>query len=760
MNLTDEQTAIIEAARETRDNLAIIARAGCGKTFTLTQIAEVLPREDILCIAFNKAIAEEMRRHLPDNCESKTLHAIGYKAWWGFIRRKTSVSGGKIYTIMSEIIKSYEDELDADELAELWEDFADMMKAVSSGKMAGWLPEQFEGHWRPLVGDVDFFDSLDREYSPIQQDIIKTTSVESFKSALHEGRLDFDDMIFCPAICAVQWPSPSLTLVDEAQDLAPINHHIIRKIVRRSRIIAVGDPCQPLGTMITKVIKKGDRWNEPILKQVPIEDIQIGDTILGHNANGSFMYNRKVQGITRKPFSGNLVVAGPTRYTPNHHCYTRFASLANHWCIYLMQKGDAYRIGKARMSYGEQGLGPQIRAKAEGADAMWILSTFENETDAFIAEAVIQTEFGLSDLCFVDSNRPWLSSFWNEMKTLNLEARARACLEAYHREYNYPLWTPGDSIPSKRPFITRACNLLDGCELLPYREAKLTGKDSWESYSIAHETYDGDVISFTISDNHLYVADNIVTHNCQAIYGFRGADVRSMERMIDIFSMRKLPLTLTFRCPAEIVRNVHWRADDMRWSRDGGTVLRPITWRPEDLQLNDAIICRNNAPLFRMAIRLITASLLPEIAGRDIGAPLVKIMEKLSRNKKIVNKESHRLLLEWRDKQLSKARDGAAQSIHDRYECISIMLDQTETLGDAIAYLQHLLARDGRIRLMTGHKAKGLEFPRVFFLDQQLCNPKYEQDLNLRYVVETRAQDTLIYVTSESFITEEADEMS
>jgi DNA helicase-2/ATP-dependent DNA helicase PcrA len=484
MNLTDEQNAIIEAARETRDNLAIIARAGCGKTYTLTQIAEALPREDVLCIAFNKAIAEEMRARLPENCEAKTLHAIGYKAWWGFIRRKTSVSGGKIYSIMSEIIKSYEDELDADEMREIWEDFSDMMRAVSSGKMAGWLPEQFEGHWRPLVGDIEFFESLEREYSPLQQDIIKTTSVESFKSALHEGRLDFDDMIFCPAICAVQWPSPSLTLVDEAQDLAPINHHIIRKIVRRSRIIAVGD-------------------------------------------------------------------------------------------------------------------------------------------------------------------------------------------------------------------------------------------------------------------------------NFQAIYGFRGADVRSMQRMIDIFSMRKLPLTLTFRCPAEIVRNVHWRADDMRWSRDGGTVLRPITWRPEDLRLGDAIICRNNAPLFRMAIRLITAGLLPEIAGRDIGAPLVKIMEKLSRNKKIVNKESHRLLLEWRDKQLSRARNGAAQSIHDRYECISIMLDQTDTLGDAIAYLQHLLARDGRIRLMTGHKAKGLEFPRVFFLDQQLCNPKYEQDLNLRYVVETRAQDTLIYVTSDSFITDE-----
>jgi len=479
MNLTDEQAAIIEATRDSRDNLAIVARAGCGKTFTLTQIAEALPAEDILCIAFNKTIAEEMRLRLPANCESKTLHAIGYKAWWGFIRRKTSVSGGKIYAIMSDIIKSYSEDLSADEMSELWEDFSDMMKTVSTGKMNGWLPEEFEGHWRPLVSDIEFFDALPREYSPLQQDIIKTASVESFKSALHEGRLDFDDMIFCPAICAVKWPTPSLVLVDEAQDLAPINHHIIRKIVRKQRIIAVGDPYQ-------------------------------------------------------------------------------------------------------------------------------------------------------------------------------------------------------------------------------------------------------------------------------AVYGFRGADVRSMARMIEIFSMRQLPLTLTFRCPEAIVRNVHWRADDMRWSKLGGEVHRPVNWSPTDIQPNDAIICRNNAPLFRMAIKLIRAGHLPEIAGRDIAAPLTKIMEKLSKNKKIHNKESHRLLIEWRDKQLEKVREGAASSIHDKYECISIILDQTETLSDAIAYLKHLLSRDGRIRLMTGHKAKGLEFPRVWFLDPQLCNQKYEQDLNLKYVIETRAKKTLTYVSTDT----------
>jgi len=485
--LTEEQSAIINAATSSSANLAIVARAGCGKTFTLTQIAEALPQEDILCIAFNKAIATEMASRLPPNCESKTLHAIGYKAWWQYTRRKTKVDGKKVYDILSAIVGSYQNDLPQEEMSELWEDFSDMMKAVSSGKMNGWLPEAFSGHWKPLIDDFTFFESLEREFSEVQQDIIRTASVESFKRALHDGILDFDDMIFCPAICGVQWPSPSLTLIDEAQDLAPINHHCLRKIVRKSRIIAVGDPYQ-------------------------------------------------------------------------------------------------------------------------------------------------------------------------------------------------------------------------------------------------------------------------------AIYGFRGASTKSMRELIDMFNMETYPLTLTFRCAQEIVKNVHWRANDMRWTdqNTGGEVHRPVTWSAEDIQQNDAIICRNNAPLFNMAIRLIKEGLLPEIAGRDIAASLTKIMEKLSKNKQIKSEDAIELLKEWRDKQLKKAKEGAEAAIHDRFECIRIILDQTDTLGDGIAYLKHLLSREGRIRLMTGHKAKGLEFARVWFLDQHLCNPKYEQDLNLKYVIETRAERFLSYVTSDSFVSADA----
>lgn len=748
MQFTDEQRAIIEHISGPNKHLLVTARAGAAKTTTLVAAAEALPSTVRgLVLAFNKKIADEMKLRLPPNFRAMTLNGCGFDAWRRYIGRSTKVLADKNFFILKEFI----DQLSAEDREAAWNSMSDLKRAISSAKTYGYIPQPLPSTYRPLMSSDEFYnEALFIETSQLERELIDATLTESWKQTC-AGVLDFDDMVLAPAVAPVSFPHYDFILVDEAQDLAGINHVMLKKLVRGpTRLVAVGDPCQPLGTLITRVKKKGDRWNEPQLEQVPIEEIALGDTVLGHNANGSFMFNRRIEGITRKPFEGNLVVAGPTRYTPNHHCYTRFASLADHWCIYLMRKGDAYRVGKARMSYGEQGLGPQIRAKAEGADAMWILSTYEDETSAFIAEAVIQTEFGLSDLCFIDPLRPWLSSFWKEMQTLNLESRARACLTAYHREFDYPLWTSGDSIPAKRPFITRACNLLSGCEFLLYEGEKKTGRESWTPLPITYEPYSGDVISFTISDNHLYVADNIVTHNCQAIYGFRGADSASMTSLKNLFDAPNLYLTTSFRCSKAVCINAQWRAPDMRypeWAAEGSVQHRTI-WSVADIPDEAAILCRNNAPLFSMAIQLLRAGRHPELKGRDMLASVLTKMKKLGRAD--TKREALLPKIEKLREQLrKKQRD--QRLADDTIECILVFVNETDTLGAAMAFAEAIATREGRIKLYTGHGAKGLEFDTVLFLDQHLLDIKRGQDANVKYVIETRAKRDLIYVTSEGF---------
>lgn len=476
---TPEQQTIVKAARETSDNLSVVARAGAAKTSTLILIAEALPEADILCLAFNKAIATEMSERLPPNCEAKTLHSLGSRAWFQFTRKRAVVKKDKVFNLLKHEIENLDSPGDKDEAYEM---MAETLDYIRKSKQAGYLPDKYKGHWKSLINDDEFFASLPLEPTPLQQYLIQAVCVESFKSAL-VGEIDFDDMIMCPAITQSPWPVPSITLVDEAQDLAPINHHILRKVVRNRRLIAVGDPCQ-------------------------------------------------------------------------------------------------------------------------------------------------------------------------------------------------------------------------------------------------------------------------------AIYGFRGADTQSMTNLARIFNTTQYHLTISFRCASKITLNASWRAPDMKspeWAEEG--VVKTVkTWEPDDLELGDAIICRNNAPLFSLGIKLIEADKLPEIAGRDIAASLKKIMKKLG-GKAVKREIAIAALDDWKEKELKRARDGAKNGIHDRYNCIRIFLDKTETLGDAQFYLDSLLNRTGRTHLMTGHKSKGLEFDNVWFLDQHLCNLNYEQDANIKYVIETRAKRKLTYCYSEGFIT-------
>ena len=57
---TSEQLEVIRLVRETKDNLLINALAGTGKTTTLEMIVASAKESPILCLAFNKKIAEEM----------------------------------------------------------------------------------------------------------------------------------------------------------------------------------------------------------------------------------------------------------------------------------------------------------------------------------------------------------------------------------------------------------------------------------------------------------------------------------------------------------------------------------------------------------------------------------------------------------------------------------------------------------------------------------------------------------------------------
>jgi superfamily I DNA/RNA helicase len=242
----------------------------------------------------------------------------------------------------------------------------------------------------------------------------------------------------------------------------------------------------------------------------------------------------------------------------------------------------------------------------------------------------------------------------------------------------------------------------------------------------------------------------------QAIYGFRGAHEESMALLQESFKMTPRILSISFRCPIAVVKEAQWRAPHMQWPEwaKEGAVLTLPEWDASSVPESAAIICRNNAPLFNMAIKLLKNGRRPQIIGNDIGKALIKVMRKLGKMS-MDRVEVEIAIDQWCEDKMKKSRNKG--KIIDQAQCMKIFAAQGENLGDAVAYAEHLFNSQGPIMLMTVHKSKGLEFDTVFILDRKLINIEEGQESNILYVAQTRAKKELIYVTSDSFVDEAGD---
>lgn len=244
-----------------------------------------------------------------------------------------------------------------------------------------------------------------------------------------------------------------------------------------------------------------------------------------------------------------------------------------------------------------------------------------------------------------------------------------------------------------------------------------------------------------------------VGDECQAIYGFRGAHANSMSMLQDKFAMTPYVLSISFRCPQSVVAEARWRAPHMQWPSwaKPGTVRHLPSWSASDLPEEAAIICRNNAPLFATAIRLLKNGRYPELIGNDLGKALIKILKSFGFGG-LPQAEVLSAIQVWKEEKLEKSREKG--KIIDQAECLKVFAEAGTNLADAIAYAENIFRQSGPIKLMTGHKSKGLEFNDVFILDRHLVDEKNKesQDRNLLYVMQTRAKNSLTYIDSERFV--------
>jgi hypothetical protein len=252
----------------------------------------------------------------------------------------------------------------------------------------------------------------------------------------------------------------------------------------------------------------------------------------------------------------------------------------------------------------------------------------------------------------------------------------------------------------------------------------------------------------------------------QAIYGFRGADTRSITTLSEQLGrhpagVKTLPLTMTRRCPTlhvglakAIVPDFEALPEapegEVESDADPARVLRPGV----------IALCRTNAPLVGAAYRLIGSNVPVAIQGRDIGDGLARLIESFdcpTAGDLTAAVERYRARETDRLSQLENS-EGDIETLNDQCGAIHAASQGCVLTSEVTARIRELFidvasADQSRYVLLSSvHRAKGREAERVAILCPNLIphsmarTPEaVEQEANLAYVAATRSKNLLSF---------------
>lgn len=234
------QEDIFSHVRKGEGDALVTARAGSGKTSTLVHSAKQLTpwrQSKAGFAAFNKHIAEELKRKLPASMDCFTVHSLGYQALRKHFNPRDTrnwVMGNKY----RKLARNYWTSRGVDLL--LWPETLDatlsllrfvMLTLTDSNDINA--VETMAGHfgvWFPFFGR-----KYERPIEPYFEAVqklskwgLKGTPDESFGGA--EQCISYDDMLYYVNTLDIPVPQYEVIFVDEAQDLSAAAREFLLKV--------------------------------------------------------------------------------------------------------------------------------------------------------------------------------------------------------------------------------------------------------------------------------------------------------------------------------------------------------------------------------------------------------------------------------------------------------------------------------------------------------------------------------------------------
>lgn len=384
--------------------------------------------------------------------------------------------------------------------------------------------------------------------------------------------------------CVENFPVDHL-LLDEAQDSNNHQFEFILEMVNPKRFTILGDEkqCQPAGTKITLV--DGSTKN--------IEDLIIGDEILtyseGRVCGGTApnSKNKRVLQIEKhllppaeKLLQITLASGEKTFYTAGHYAMASLCLYDEYnFITYLMcDKNNRFRVGVSQ--FRNSNTAPwRAKMRAEKCDRFWILQSFKTRHECLVLESKVSYKYGIPQNTFQlgkthDMTQEDLDYIYEGLDTYT---SAEKCLKDFHRDIRYPFCSLYDNIH----YAGNAYNKTYACNLLPHNmkmriydtsETKVRFSNS-EIVSIDYVDYNGYVYSLDVEDNHTYIGDGIITHNC--IYSFAGSNPDLIVDLSRTDGVATYKLSENFRNARVIHEFGKWAIERMNCGYyDNSTLMR------------------------------------------------------------------------------------------------------------------------------------------------------------------------------------------
>lgn len=250
----------------------------------------------------------------------------------------------------------------------------------------------------------------------------------------------------------------------------------------------------------------------------------------------------------------------------------------------------------------------------------------------------------------------------------------------------------------------------------------------------------------------------------QQIYGWRGAVANGFNSMVEKLKAQVFPMTISQRCDKLIVASGAEIVPDFR-ARDNaeqGEVLnKSFDEMNKQAKVGNAILARTNAPGMSVCFCFLRNGITARIEGKEIGRELENVIKHTGVDNNADSVTFLDKLATWQQVRISKANGWNAAStidyVTDQADTLKVLAENCNDVPGIVSKIR-LLFEDSNgeqkpcVKISTVHKAKGLEWEKVFILNDSFkrrgtqTEEQALEESNVQYVARTRAKHSLNFV--------------